>query len=181
MPLGPYSLSKIQTLQPAVQPIALSFLERCEAAGVPCELVQGTRTFAEQQAVFDQGRATAGPIVTKARPGDSYHQYGLAFDVVPTVYKDMANWNPSGPLWATIGSIGEGLGLTWGGRWSDPDAPHFELRAAPLAELKSYWEKFKQVMPITIEPTIGAFGIIMAIAAVYFFWLRPMLQRRGYV
>jgi hypothetical protein len=71
--------------------------------------------------------------------------------------------------------------LTWGGRWSNPDKPHFELRAAPLSELKRYWEKFAKVMPVTIEPTIGAFGIILLIALGYFFFLRPMLARRGYV
>ncbi|MGH9932316.1 MAG: M15 family metallopeptidase [Pyrinomonadaceae bacterium] len=181
MPFGQFSLSRIQTLQPAVQPIALSLLERCESAGVPCEVVQGTRTFSEQQAVYDQGRTTPGAVVTKARPGDSFHQYGLAFDVAPVAYKNLPDWNPSGPAWLVIGQIGEGLGLHWGGRWSTPDAPHFELHAAPLSELKAYWEKFKTVMPITIEPTIGAFGIIMLIAAVYFMWLRPLMARRGYV
>jgi peptidoglycan L-alanyl-D-glutamate endopeptidase CwlK len=171
----------IQTLQPPVQPIALSFLAKCEDAGIPCTVVQGTRTFTQQQVVYDQGRTTPGQIVTKARPGDSYHQYGLAFDVVPIAYESAPDWNPSGPYWHTIGEIGESLGLTWGGRWSSPDDPHFELNAAPLAELKAYWEKFQKVMPITIEPTIGAFGIIMVIGLLYMLWLRPMLQRRGYV
>lgn len=143
--------------------------------------MQGTRTFSEQQVIYDQGRVTAGKIVTKARPGDSYHQYGLAFDAVPRAYKSLPDWNPSGPDWQTIGQIGESLGLTWGGRWTSPDEPHFELNAAPLSELKAYWEKFAKVMPITIEPTMGALGIIMVIAAAYFFWLRPLLARRGYV
>lgn len=80
-----------------------------------------------------------------------------------------------------IGNIGESLGLTWGGRWLSPDAPHFELKAAPLSELKAYWEKFQRVMPIQIEPTMGAFGIIVLIGLGYFFILRPMLARRGYV
>jgi D-alanyl-D-alanine carboxypeptidase len=181
MPLATYSLSLIQTLQPPVQPIALSFLAKCEDAGIPCSVVQGTRSFAEQQKVYDQGRTTPGAVVTKARPGDSYHQYGLAFDVVPDAYKNMPDWNPSGPYWVQIGQIGESLGLTWGGRWLSPDEPHFELNAAPISELKAYWDKFQQVMPISITPTIGAFGIIMIIAVAYLFWLRPMLERRGYV
>lgn len=158
-------------------------------AGVPCDITEGTRSFSEQQKVFDQGRTTPGAVVTKARPGDSFHQYGLAFDAVPKAYKDMKDWNPSGPAWLTIGQIGEGLGLHWGGRWSTPDEPHFELQAAPLSELKAYYDKalaagkkgWDAIMPIKIEPTIGAFGIIMLIAAVYFLWLRPMMARRGYV
>jgi len=144
-------------------------------------VVQGTRSFTEQQSTYNQGRTTPGNVVTQARPGDSYHQYGLAFDVVPTEYLGLPGWNPSGPHWAKIGEIAERLGLTWGGRWSNPDKPHFELRAAPLSELKRYWEKFAKVMPVTIEPTIGAFGIILLIALGYFFFLRPMLARRGYV
>lgn len=144
-------------------------------------MVQGARTFAQQQAIYDRGRTAPGSIVTNARPGDSFHQYRLAVDVVPDAYRHMPDWNPLGPYWKTIGTIGESLGLTWGGRWKLPDAPHFELRAAPLSELKAYWEKFAKVMPITITPTMGAFGIIMLIGMLYLWWLRPMLARRGYV
>ncbi|MGH3053360.1 MAG: M15 family metallopeptidase [Gaiellaceae bacterium] len=179
MPLGPYSLNLLSTLQPAVQPIFKSFLDACEAAGIPCQVAQGTRTFDQQQVVYDQGRTTAGPVVTKAKPGDSYHQYGLAVDVVPTAYINLPNWNPSGPLWARIGAIGEGLGLTWGGRFSSPDEPHFEFEAAPLAELKAYWEKFKQIMPVDITPASGAILAIVLIAAVYWFFLRPRLEGHG--
>jgi len=181
MPLPRYSLSLIQTLQPPVQPIATAFLDRCAAAGIPCEVAQGARSFSEQQAIYDQGRTTPGSIVTKARPGDSYHQYGLAFDVVPVAYKSLSDWNPTGPHWAAIGQIGEALGLTWGGRWVTPDKPHFELKAAPLDELKAYWAKFQKVMPIQITPSMGAGAIILVIGVLYFFWLRPMLARRGYV
>jgi hypothetical protein len=144
-------------------------------------VVQGTRTFAQQEALYNQGRSASGSIVTKARPGDSYHQYGLAFDVVPDAYASAADWNPSGPLWAQIGQIGESLGLTWGGRWASPDEPHFELKAAPLDELKAYWDKFQKIMPVEITPSLGAGAIILVIGVLYFFWLRPMLQRRGYV
>ena len=181
MPQAAYSLSLIQTLQPPDQPIARSFLQRAEEAGIPCRVVQGTRTFTEQQKTYDQGRTTPGAVVTKARPGDSYHQYGLAFDVVPLAYEHLPDWNPSGPHWAMIGTIGESLGLTWGGRWQSPDFPHFELKAAPLDELKAYWAKFQKVMPITITPTLGVGAIILVIGVLYLFWLRPMLQRRGYV
>lgn len=139
-------------------------------------MVQGTRTFPEQQAIYDQGRSAPGPIVSNAKPGDSYHQYGLAFDVVPTAYLHLPDWNPSGELWAQIGAIGKNLGLYWGGDFSHPDLPHFEFHAAPLAELKAYWEKFQQIMPITITPTTGGLAIILIIGAVWFFFVRPQLS-----
>lgn len=179
MPLGQYSLSLIQTLQPAFQPIAQTLLDQCEAAGIPCNVVQGTRTFAQQQAVYDQGRSTPGAIVTKARPGDSYHQYGLALDIVPQAYESLPEWNPDGPYWAQIGAIGKSLGLTWGGDWHTPDRPHFELEAAPLSELKDYWNKFQSIMPIEVTPTTGGAAIILMIAAIWFLFVRPRLHGSG--
>lgn len=133
----------------------------------------------QQQVLYSQGRTSPGNVVTHAAPGDSYHNYGLAFDVVPTAYKSLPNWNPSGEFWQRIGTIGKGLGLTWGGDFTSPDKPHFELKAAPLSELKAYWNKFKSIMPISIEPTIGGTAIILAIAALWFFVIRPNLQRSG--
>lgn len=153
--------------------------------------MQGTRTFEQQQAIYDQGRTTPGAIVTKARPGDSYHQYGLAFDVVPVAYKNLKDWNPSGPYWQTIGQIGESLGLEWGGRWSSPDEPHFQIpeAAAPLDQLKKYYQQavaagksgWDAIMPISISPSVGVGAILVVVGLLYFLWLRPMLARRGYV
>ena len=43
----------------------------------------GMRSMEEQAALFAKGRSACGKIVTKAKPGESYHNYGLAFDWVP--------------------------------------------------------------------------------------------------
>ena len=43
----------------------------------------GRRTMEEQAALYAKGRTVGGKIVTKAKPGESYHNYGLAFDWVP--------------------------------------------------------------------------------------------------
>ena len=43
----------------------------------------GRRTMEEQAALYAKGRTVSGKIVTKAKPGESYHNYGLAFDWVP--------------------------------------------------------------------------------------------------
>jgi peptidoglycan L-alanyl-D-glutamate endopeptidase CwlK len=43
----------------------------------------GRRTMEEQAALYAKGRTIIGKIVTKAKPGESYHNYGLAFDWVP--------------------------------------------------------------------------------------------------
>ena len=43
----------------------------------------GRRTMEEQAELYAKGRTKGGKIVTKAKPGQSYHNYGLAFDWVP--------------------------------------------------------------------------------------------------
>lgn len=160
-----------------MQSITKSLLERCQDAGVPCELVQGTRLMSEQEKIYTQGRTAPGRIVSRARPGDSFHNYGLAVDIVPKAYLTLPNWNPTGPLWLKIGSIGKGLGLEWGGDWNTPDYPHFQLNAAPLSELKAYWAKFKTIMPITVEPTKAGLVLMAGLAAVWFGFVRPKLKK----
>lgn len=92
--------------------------------GVVIRMTDGFRTFERQNELYASGRTKPGPIVTNAKGGQSLHNYGVAFDIViEGVWYDTRS-----PLWARIGSLGESLGLTWGGRWSSfPDFPHFQL------------------------------------------------------
>jgi LAS superfamily LD-carboxypeptidase LdcB len=87
----------------------------------------GLRTFAEQQKLYDQGRTTPGSIVTNAKPGESYHNYGLAVDVVPLLGNG-DNWNTSEATWQLVGQAGKDVKLEWGGNWTSfVDRPHFQL------------------------------------------------------
>ena len=87
----------------------------------------GFRTFAEQNALYAQGRTQPGKIVTNARGGESYHNYGLAVDLVPTV-NGRPTWNAPAKTWEAMGRAGEKQGLEWGGRWKGlVDTPHFQL------------------------------------------------------
>lgn len=112
-------------LLPPVDALAQELLKRAQAAGIPVRVTEGFRSPERQKQVLQAGTSLA-------EPGWSFHQYGLAFDVVPLAYISMKNWNPSGPLWTTLGEIGESLGLRWGGRFApsvklpDGDKPHFE-------------------------------------------------------
>lgn len=70
-----------------------------------------------------------GPHVTKAGPGESWHQYWLAFDCVPVVGGKLC-WDVRKyqDQWKTLGSAGTDLGLNWGGNWPKwADYPHFQL------------------------------------------------------
>lgn len=95
-------------------------------AGLSLEVVQGVRTFAEQDALFAKGRTKPGKIVTNARAGQSFHNYGLAVDVCP--FRDGA------PLWTedkyfdALAAFARRFNLEWGGDWNTPDRPHLQLR-----------------------------------------------------
>lgn len=106
-------------------------------------VTQGMRTWDEQQALYDKGRITPGPIVTEARPGYSYHQYGLAVDVVPLMPLG-PNWNVTDPVWQKIVAAGLDQGLVSGSAWKTfKDWPHFQLTGAlpvsPTAEIRALY------------------------------------------
>jgi hypothetical protein len=94
---------------------------------------QGFRRPEEQARLWQEGRDAAGnvinasQIVTHARPGHSFHEYGLAADVCPATLVATVGWSPNSEKWVVLGELGESLGLVWGGRWKSPDRPHFQL------------------------------------------------------
>lgn len=152
-------------------------LDLAEEQGIPTELVQAYRSPEEQQGLYqDKSRP-----VTNAPALLSFHNHGLAGDLVPKAYISMPQWNPSGPLWQKLGLIGESVGLSWGGRWGKPDLPHFEAKWAPIQELKAYWEKYKSIMPITLTPTTTALIMMVLIGGVWYFMVRPTMQKSGLV
>src|ERR1700739_4454934 len=79
-------------------------------------VTQGLRTWDEQQALYDSGRTTPGPIVTEAPAGYSYHNFGLAVDVVPMVAL-APDWDVTHPVWRNIVDTGVSLGLNSGALW----------------------------------------------------------------
>lgn len=108
------------------------------ARGDVLRINEGYRTPEAQAVTYAQGRTMAGAIVTKAKPYESYHQWGLAFDLVLCKYGyDKVTiagvvydfGKPDGWLKLGIPQYFESCGLTWGGRWSDfVDTPHYEHR-----------------------------------------------------
>lgn len=120
----PVTNQRISQLDPRLQRPATDFINAAQAQGVNLRITQGFRSIAEQDALYNQGRTTPGSIVTNARGGQSYHNYGLAFDVVM-----MQNGQP---VWdripANIGALGATYGFEWGGGWRTfPDYPHFQM------------------------------------------------------
>lgn len=100
------------------------------AQGINVMVTSGYRSFAEQNALYAQGRTTPGNIVTNARGGQSLHNYGLAVDVVPLGANGQPNWNAPNSTWQAIGAAGKRQGMEWGGDWTSfVDRPHFQMTA----------------------------------------------------
>ena len=124
---------------PALVLLIGALISQFEAAvpGATLKVLEGHRPNSVQAAYYAQGRTTPGPIITKARPGESKHNLdpARAVDVV-VLCKGKATWSAKADcdgdgVWdyLEMGEIAEGLGLVWGGRWKRmPDAPHVELK-----------------------------------------------------
>jgi peptidoglycan L-alanyl-D-glutamate endopeptidase CwlK len=133
---------KIEDLVPAVQQRAKALVKAAKDAGIDLLITSTYRSNEEQAALYAQGRTKPGAIVTNARPGDSYHNWRCAFDVVP-LRNGKPVWGTTGPdgdLWRKIGEMGETVGLEWAGRWTGKlrEMAHFQYTGGlRLADFKA--------------------------------------------
>jgi peptidoglycan L-alanyl-D-glutamate endopeptidase CwlK len=122
------SEDRIKLLHPAIAGKTLSLLNQFEqehgTEEVCIRVVQGLRTIEEQNALYAQGRTTPGPVVTKAKGGCSYHNYGLSIDCCwlwkqpdgTYKYDDVKSWS-IGPKFKKLVSWMKDNGYEWGGDW----------------------------------------------------------------
>lgn len=137
----------------------------------PFRVTQGLRTWSEQAALYAQGRTTPGKVVTNAAPGYSYHNFGMAVDLVPMT--DLGpDWNVTHPTWQRLIQVGESVGLVSGSVWRTfPDFPHFQLTGSlPVSPdddvrstfenggISAVWEMAGFTQPPTLSGGSGAGG-----------------------
>lgn len=85
------TLDRIQLLHPLLRDEAGAiYSDICErlTGRVACRFSHTLRTNAEQNELYAKGRTKPGSIVTYAKGGQSYHNFGLAVDIVLLVDKD---------------------------------------------------------------------------------------------
>ena len=123
------SEQRLAELAPALASRGNELVSRCHDEGILIRISQSLRTWSEQDALYAQGRTAPGRVVTFARGGESFHNFGLAFDIVLLDSSGRPTWDARHPGWSTAGQVGVALGLSWGGHWKrSKDLPHFELR-----------------------------------------------------
>ncbi len=112
---GSRTMRAIGTLDVGFQKQVRGWVNEMVTSRIEPLIYCGRRTMEEQSALYQKGRTSRGKIVTKARPGESYHNYGLAFDWVPLkrTAKNadlwVANWDDE-----TAFRLGEHVGLSFG-------------------------------------------------------------------
>jgi peptidoglycan L-alanyl-D-glutamate endopeptidase CwlK len=82
---------RIELLHPNVrEEVKEMYKEICSrlTKNVICRFAYTLRSFKEQNDLYAKGRTLPGKIVTYAKGGQSYHNYGLAIDIVFLIDKD---------------------------------------------------------------------------------------------
>ncbi|WP_174731106.1 M15 family metallopeptidase [Mesobacillus harenae] len=103
--------------------------------GIQIIITDGFRSKADQDRLYEQGRSEDGNIVTYAKGGESYHNFGLAIDFALLSKEGKAIWdmnydgNGNGESdWMEVVAIAKDLGFEWGGDWKRfKDYPHLEM------------------------------------------------------
>lgn len=143
------SLKRAELVHPRLRFELKKILEECDEAltgRAMVRLSQGIRTNKEQDELYAQGRTIPGKKVTNVKGGDSYHNYGLAVDIVLIIdgkvasWDTKADWDQDGQAdWMEVVLIFKKHGWTWGGDWRTfKDMPHFQKTFGNnIASLKS--------------------------------------------
>ena len=135
----------LMTLHPKAQEAARKFMKQVLAAGITVRIISGTRTYAEQNALYRRGRyGNPGPRVTNARGGQSNHNFGIAWDI--GIFRNGIYLGES-PLYKKAAEIGIVAGVEWGGNWvSFPDQPHYQMiTGLPISVVRERFENGQSV------------------------------------
>lgn len=123
----------LSNLHPTVALMADVFIRNANAkyqGNLQIKVISTLRDWAEQQAIYDQGRTKPGRIVSNARPGDSIHNWGCAIDLgvfKNGIYIDNSDPSDAKKVYQDIKDIAKDIGFVWGGDFKTiKDFPHFE-------------------------------------------------------
>ncbi len=131
--------TSLELIHPKVREKVVSLIDDLAAEDIPMKIFESYRSPERQQKLHDQGRRGPDahkPIVSNAEPWESYHQYGLAVDMVI----DKAGVNPwetgtaeTRAWWKRYHELAEKNGL-------EPlsfELPHVQLKGIRASQLLS--------------------------------------------
>lgn len=111
--------------------------------GLTMRCMQGLRTYEEQDQAYAIGRTEPGKIITNAKGGYGYHNFGLAADSCflgndPFLVKHSLR----DKIWGDFGNKCVFETMVWGGNFDIKDLDHCEMSYTfRLSELRSLYEE----------------------------------------
>jgi peptidoglycan L-alanyl-D-glutamate endopeptidase CwlK len=144
-------------LHPIVRAKCEAHMKACADAGMPIRITFTYRSNETQDILYSLGRSLfvnpfdgmkfkKGQHITNAKAGQSFHNFGLAYDGIPEKLLVLPKWgdNPrdqhvADAAWALYGQLGKAQSLIWGAEFhSIPDRPHMQWSAGlTLAQLRA--------------------------------------------
>jgi len=123
------------SLNKTVEAKTNKLISRAADIGIVLFITDGFRDSEQQEQLYAQGRTAPGSVVTQARGGESYHNYGLAVDFALKNKAGQAIWdmtydgNGNGKAdWMEVVDLAKDLGFDWGGDWPGfKDYPHLQM------------------------------------------------------
>ena len=112
----------INQLTPNAQEACKLFLDKCKESNLNVLITETYRSQARQDYLYAQGRTRPGNKVTWTK--NSRHTSRRAWDICKNVKGQEYSDNS---FFKKCGEIAAQLGIVWGGNWSTPDTPHFEI------------------------------------------------------
>ena len=139
---------RIQLLHPSIRLEITNLVAKANSqltSHSQIRIIQGLRTFPEQDVLYAQGRTTPGKIITNAKAGQSIHNYGLAIDFALLIDDKEISWDLKKDWdgdkiadWMEVVKVFKDAGYIWGGQWKFIDNPHFEK----ISDWKSLLAKY---------------------------------------
>lgn len=133
-------------LNPVVSERSNQLIQQAAKKGIEVVITDAFRSAADQDKLYQQGRTTGGNIVTNAKGGESYHNFGLAIDFALETPSGDVIWdreydrNENGVAdWTEVVQMAKALGFEWGGDWKGfKDYPHLEMNfGLTIADLQN--------------------------------------------
>ncbi|WP_437828920.1 peptidoglycan-binding protein [Niallia taxi] len=131
----------------------LEIIEQAYKEGIYMLITDGYRSYAEQDALYAQGRTKPGQIVTNAKGGQSKHNFGMAVDYCLTNKEGTVAYWTVNAKWKRVATIAKSKGFVWGGDWKGfVDNPHLEY----TGNITVSPEETKVDSVIVTKPNTGA-------------------------
>lgn len=135
------SRDSIWTLEAEFRNRVLRWWKECKEKGIELLIYCGYRSPEEQDKLYAQGRKAKGKIVTHARAGESFHNYGRAIDYVPLINGKVA-WEA-----VSIYRKAQVIGRDFGLRSLSWELPHLEDALASSWRVLAKTPKIEQGAP----------------------------------